>query len=358
MSRLSKFFMRAICVALMLLAMPRAARAAMFVVPCTVPDLVEAIRAANLTPGSDTLELAGNCAYTLMIAQDNTGNGLPIITGEISINGNVAVIERSLVGGVASFRLFQIGAGGKLELNNLTLRNGNRRGANIVCPANCGGAIFNQGIVQIQNSTFLNNASSGGGAIYNAGTAEIVNSTLTGNTAITGGAILNAGAAFAITHATIASNKAEFEGGGVANTNGRVLFRNTLIANNENGNCAGALVNAGYNLDSGATCKFGAQNNSLSNTDPLLGALTDNGGFTNTIMLGGDSPALGRIPGEQGCTVGVFKDQRGATRPKPSGAFCDLGAIEVPEAETWFLIGSGIGGLATWLHWKWRRRAN
>jgi hypothetical protein len=31
---------------------------------------------------------------------------------------------------------------------------------------------------------------------------------------------------------------------------------------------------------------------------------------------------------------------------------------EVPEADTLLLLGGGIGGLATWLGWQWRRRSH
>lgn len=35
--------------------------------------------------------------------------------------------------------------------------------------------------------------------------------------------------------------------------------------------------------------------------------------------------------------------------------FNDPSSVEVPEADTLLLFGGGIGGLATWLGWQWRR---
>src|SRR6266496_4785379 len=65
----------------------QAAQAATIQVPCSVPALVAAINTANSTSGADTLNLAGGCTYTLT-APDNAANGLPVITSDITINGN------------------------------------------------------------------------------------------------------------------------------------------------------------------------------------------------------------------------------------------------------------------------------
>lgn len=343
------------------LAPARVAYAVTMEVSCDVRSLIEAIKTANRSPGPDTLELTGGCAYTLN-AIDNTGangaNGLPLITSEINLSGNGAVIERDAIDSTPLFRLLQVSSTGVLALNNVTLRNGKLGGAAMACPANCGGGVFNAGTTGVTNSTFTGNTAAGGGGIFNAGTLTVANSTFAGNNALTGGALLNGGAATVrVIHATIAGNNAERDGGGVANqTNGAAILRNTLIAGNKNGNCAGVIVNDGYNFDSGATCRFGSSNNSLSNRDPVLGVLTDNGGFTQTILFGENSPALNRIPGMNGCGVAIATDQRGGARPKPNGVYCDIGAIEVPEADTLLLLGSGIGGVGLWLRWRWRQR--
>ena len=64
------------------------------------------------------------------------------------------------------------------------------------------------------------------------------------------------------------------------------------------------------------------------NTDPLLGPLADNGGFTLTHDLRPGSPAI-----DAGSpTVCPATDQRGAARPidgdGKDGARCDMGAVE------------------------------
>ncbi|MEU8438785.1 hypothetical protein AB0F18_39080 [Streptomyces sp. NPDC029216] len=74
------------------------AHAVTVAVRCSVPDLVEAINAANSSPGADTIRLAHKCTYELTAADPgNTANGLPAITSDITIDGNGATITRAPV---------------------------------------------------------------------------------------------------------------------------------------------------------------------------------------------------------------------------------------------------------------------
>ncbi len=339
----------------------RVAHAIILEVGCSAPELIAAIHKANQTTSADTLELTTGCRYELSVAHNTSAqgaNGLPLIVGEITINGNGASIERNGAPATPLFRLFQVNAKQRLHLNNVTLRNSGLITSTMNCPGNCGGAIYNAGALAITNSTFTKNLASGGGVIYNVGQIEISNSTFFENTANLGGAILNNGEA-TLTHATIAANKATQLGGGVANQSRAALqARGTLLAGNLVNNCTGAILNLGYNLDSGTSCGWGNANNSLSNTDPRIGILTDNGGFTQTLMILPDSPALNRVPGANGCGAWVYKDQRDAVRPEPEGVWCDIGAIEVPEANTLGLMLAGLSGLVAWLRRKRRTMKN
>jgi hypothetical protein len=95
----------------------------------------------------------------------------------------------------------------------------------------------------------------------------------------------------------------------------------SIVAYNGANNCAGTLTSNGYNLDSGSTCGFSATGD-ITDTDPLLGPLADNGGDTLTHALLDGSPAI-----DQGiCVAGITTDQRGEDRPK--GTTCDIGAFE------------------------------
>ena len=81
-----------------------------------------------------------------------------------------------------------------------------------------------------------------------------------------------------------------------------------------------------------ATCDF-AGIGDLQNTDPMLGALANNGGPTNTLALLAGSPAIDRMPPP--CSTGV--DQRGTSRPQAGG--CDIGAFELEAPSNAFTFG-------------------
>jgi hypothetical protein len=146
----------------------QSAHAATITVPCSVPALITAIINANSDPGPNTLELAPDCTCGLT-ASDNTGalgaNGLPQITGEMTINGHGTVIERSAP---TLFRLLQVNTSGNLTLNNLTIRNG-------IASAVGGGGIANFGVLNVVDSTFTNNLGGCGGAIYTKADGSLAN---------------------------------------------------------------------------------------------------------------------------------------------------------------------------------------
>jgi predicted outer membrane repeat protein len=203
-----------------------------------------------------------------------------------------------------------------------------------------GGAICNSGTLTIRSSTFSTNSSQGnnggyGGAIYNsAGTLSVTNSTFSQNSATTsGGAIYSQGGTVQISNSTFAINPENIGGGGaLSNAGGSVLIQNSIVANGGNGgNCSGTIASDGYNLSSDSTCNF-TNSGDLNGANPLLGALGNNGGPTQTMALQSGSPALdaGNPAGCRDFSGNLLKtDQRGAPRPgggETSG--CDMGAFE------------------------------
>jgi hypothetical protein len=150
---------------------PTGAGAAVITVPCSETALIQSITQANI-PGPMTLELPAGCVYT-MTTVDNTDpvgdNGLPQIMGDITINGHGAVIQRSA--NAPEFRFFQVNAGAKLQLNNVTLRGGlvidNKAASKID-----GGAMFVKSGVVITNGVQFdsNHAGCGGGVFVDSGT--------------------------------------------------------------------------------------------------------------------------------------------------------------------------------------------
>ena len=96
---------------------------------------------------------------------------------------------------------------------------------------------------------------------------------------------------------------------------------------------SGATVTSqGYDLDSTNSCGFN-QPTDLTNTNPQLGPLADNGGPTMTMALAGTSPALDKGKAASGMTT----DQRGKPRPvdlpgipaAAGGDGSDIGALEL-----------------------------
>ncbi len=188
----------------------RPARAATINVPCAAADLITAIETANnegTNPGPDTLELAAApCTYVLTSEYAGGANGLPVISTNITINGNGAFIGRSGVAG--RFRLFEISSSGALTIDNVLLTGGRARHGNSSpgpTVGQDGGGIYVSGALTVRNSTITDNEAGDGagpfpngpggrggygGGIYapiGSATVSITNSIIEGNRAGNGG---------------------------------------------------------------------------------------------------------------------------------------------------------------------------
>ncbi|MFD6915621.1 hypothetical protein ACFWB2_33990 [Streptomyces virginiae] len=190
-----------------------AAHAATVPVGCSVPELVAAVKAANISPGPDTLRLARKCTYRLTAPDPvNPGNGLPVITSEITIDGQGATITREGHGKkVPRFRILFVGSAGDLTLSRTTISGGFATD----CPAfpdfpglACGGGVSNAGTMRVHQSKVTGNTSESalyaqGGGIDSPGTATVTETEVTGNRVVyngidpegiaAGGAIANDG---------------------------------------------------------------------------------------------------------------------------------------------------------------------
>lgn len=275
------------------LAVPQQAEAA--TVSCSPPALVSAISAANGTSGGGTVALTSGCTYTLT-ASNNTGNGdgptgLPVITGNVTIQGNGATIARSSASGTPAFRLLDVAAGGSLTLSAVTLSGGlanngaegggavfshgtlNASGATFSgnsspsSSGTSGGAINSSGALTVTGSTFSGNSGQEGGGIFNqstTATAAVTDSTFTGNTATIygGGALLNADGTMTVTGDTFSGNSGP--GGGVLDNDATVsITDSTFTGNTAGGNGGGAVQNFGkititYSTLSGNSSPYGA----------------------------------------------------------------------------------------------------
>ncbi|MBM3969023.1 MAG: hypothetical protein FJ302_04030, partial [Planctomycetes bacterium] len=230
-----------------------------------------------------------------------------------------------------------------------------------------GGAIANAGTATITRTTIAGNtATATGGAIRNTGTLNLTNSTLSGNTSTgNGGGLINvAGANATLEGVTISGNRSNSGAGGGIRNDGTLRLINDTIANNRSlaarggagisrngvitiGNTivsdnlftsgalndlsAGTFVSLGGNLirTPGAAVGFGAQDQ--LNVNPVLQALSNNGGPTQThaVLIGSAAIDRGLTAN---VTAGVTTDQRGAPRllDGPTAVFnaVDVGAIE------------------------------
>jgi predicted outer membrane repeat protein len=186
-----------------------------------------------------------------------------------------------------------------------------------------GGGIFSNGVMTVTNSSIYSNTvnSAGGvGGTVNQGTGVLINTTISGNS---DGGFYNTAADDAngsLTNCTIANNT------GVGFKNSQLAtLKNTIVANNTISDCNGLISSGGYNLYSDNTCGLTGSGD-ISDTDPQLNPLRDNGGSTWTQALPFGSPAIDAIPFGACATL---TDQRGIDRPKNFG--CDIGAYEYDD---------------------------
>jgi len=233
-----------------------------------------------------------------------------------------------------------------------------------------GAADFSKDLSVVVSNTTVSNNSAIGGAGLNFDDegidATINNSTIAGNTAANGGAgiYINAGSTLTINQSTISANIAEgttpnHGGGGIAigDDTAIVTMSGTIISGNTSA-VAGAGDIGLYSSTLSDTGSFTATNsiigevdsritvngtNNVTSTNPMLGALADNGGSTKTMALLTGSPAINAGPNPVATFTGNEFDQRGAGFARVVGGLVDIGAFEVqpePPATTTTTAGT------------------
>ncbi len=214
-----------------------------------------------------------------------------------------------------------------------------------------GPALLADSEVDLTNSTVTNSSLSNWMSQYYVGTVdgEIVN--LTGSTisSAVNNIALNVRGRSVIYDSTIANNplggisgdvdvlESTITNNGDSLRNGNGIVAGSILAkapsHNYGPDCDGfTATDGGHNVTSDSTCGFSSANGNIANTDPNLGALTDNGGPSPTRLPNTGSPVLGIVP--NGTTVDGYAlcpgvDQRGVARPQGvAGSPCDAGAVE------------------------------
>lgn len=317
-----------------------------------VCSLVEAIDNANSTTtgqphddcaagnpaGADTINLPAGGSFLLTTPVSEMSfddNGLPIITGAVTINGNGATISRAAA--TPPFRIFAVDASGNLTVNNATVSGGDApgslgfgggggfivkgrlelNGATVSGnDGNDGGGIFNyEGVVVINNSTLSDNYASnfayfywrGGGAINNWGELTITNSTLSGNRALGEGGAVHTyyPGTMTISDSVLSGNEAS--GGGAIRTGPGTtnLIERTTLSDNTADGIGGAMFTNGWVETIGSTISgnsalagggiHASSNHFVTNSTISGNSATRNGGgavnflglsFSNTTITG------------------------------------------------------------------------
>ena len=292
-------------------------------ISCDAGALIDAVDAANAA-GRGTLNLSAGCTYTLTgvnnISAEFDINGLPIVTGDVTINGNGATIKRDSV--APDFRIFYVlNAGdpeqgpGRLTLNEVTISGGSlaNSGGGLVNnggtltinhgtisghkTGDAGGGLSNEGGTLTLNHTVIsgNGATDAGGGVSNLGGTLTLNHTvISGNGATDGGGgVSNVGGTVTLNHTTISGNKADDNGGGLSNDEGTVLIINgSTLSQNIAGGEGGGLSNFGIGTSTGTV--------TIDNSTISGNQAGDGGGLSN---LGGTLTLNHTVISGNGATV-------------------------------------------------------
>jgi hypothetical protein len=354
--------------------------------------LRQAVFDANVSPGADTIEFSTGLSGTidLSVVGDTSQNASALlVTSPITIRGNSNGITIGRAIDAPEMRLFRVAASGNLTLDTLMLTNGLVRGANgssvgVAGSDARGGAIFNEGTVEIVASTLYGNGVIGGnatgalggygrgGAIANeGGTLTLKNSTVSGNSAISGegmillssfgGGVHSLHGLLQIYNSTLTANSAiagrqayVFSDAGTATVElfssivgqsdiPSVATKDFLAINDVNGTIN---ISASHNV---VTTQTGLDSAQYISDDPQLGPLLANGGSTWTHAFAAESPALNSGANPLHLTV----DQRGTGFGRSVGGV-DIGAFELQSAPSLAgdYNGDGTVGAADYVVWR------
>ena len=186
-------------------------------------SLREAIVAANTNEPVDTcgtgdvsadtigFDVAGIIAITDPLTVTDSGPLIVLGTDVITIDGGDNV------------RIFLVEPDAELTLDRLVLNNGH---------ADLGGAVYNMGTLNIENSSlYHNHAVTRGGGIFSQGVLTVIGSTVEGNTASNCGGMFGTGEVN-LTNTTVINNGATGACGGIGVSSGTLMLINSTIESN------------------------------------------------------------------------------------------------------------------------------
>ena len=222
-----------------------------------------------------------------------------------------------------------------------------------------GGAYFGDvSNVLISTTTVSNNSAIGGAGLDFGGDAidaTINNSTISANAAVYGGGgiYISPTSSITINQSTISANTSAgttlgFSGGGITigSATSVVTMSGTIVSGNSSA-LAGTADFGLYSEDPADTGSFAATNsiigevdpritangtNNIMSTNPMLGALANNGGPIKTMALLTGSPAIDAGPNPVAEFTGNQFDQRGPGYARIVGGLVDIGAFEIQSS--------------------------
>jgi predicted outer membrane repeat protein len=194
-----------------------------------------------------------------------------------------------------------------------------------------GGALYSEGSTTFERVLVRDNTAvgAGGGIASVAGTTAVVSSTLYSNDGLIGASVANGEGELTLTNVTIVGGNTP-TASVLQYSSGSMTLANVILeAGDSPMNCdipeeePGTIESRGHNISDDESCEdYLVELDDLSMADALLGPLQNNGGLLDTMVPQPGSPAVDAT--DENCPE---DDQRGV--PRPQGAQCDIGAVEV-----------------------------
>ncbi len=244
------------------------------------------------------------------------GGGIRAVDSDVTISGSL--LEANVCGNAGGALSVD---GGDVVVETTTVRGNDAQAV----PGLLGGDTL-----RVDRSTVSDNvatiAPGVGIGVSGFGDVTVTNSTITG----TGGGVIpaavDAGGDLVLDHVTVAGNQ---PGTATASAGGAVTITDSIVTGGVDDISAGGPLTVRHSLLGASTAVVDGTDGTIVGADPLLDALADNGGPTQTMVPRTGSPVLdsGSVP-----YTGTVTDQRGVARVIDGNgdgtAVTDLGAVE------------------------------
>ncbi len=204
-----------------------------------------------------------------------------------------------------------------------------------------GGGMFNGNgsSPTLTNVTFSGNSAGGASSAgYGGGMGmdesgcnpTLTNVTFSGNSAGYGSGMYNwTNSSPTLTNVTFSGNSAAHNGGGMVNYGSNPTLTNVILWGNSGGqiyNSGGTTAVISYSVVQGG-CPVGSTCANIITTNPMLGALANNGGSTQTFALLTGSSAI-EAGNDAVCAAAPVNNQSQNGLTRPQGVHCDIGSFE------------------------------